>query len=219
MRTQLALIITVTMLASGCEFFDNDDDEVGDTGETGDGDGDGDGDPPPTQGFRVFPKFMLQDLPAVVTIDLDGVTSSPCELDEAAEGGYVCDAGSLQVNSVATVSVEKDGFISAVRHPTVTFHQIVPLEVHLAVEGGPTGVWSPCVVAGELETCADLCAAFESSCAVTSCATDQEEWPIATYETFADADCTMPIESLAQACESSLSLDGTVGSLHCCCAS
>jgi hypothetical protein len=218
MRTQLGLIISVVMLAGGCEFFGNDDDdEVGDTGETGDGDGDGD--PPPSQGFRVFPKFMLQDLPAVVTIDLDGVTPLPCELDQAAEGGYVCDAGSLSPNSVATVSVAKDGFESAARHPTVVFNQIIALEVHLAVEGGPTGVWGPCVVAGEFETCADLCGAYQSSCAVTSCATDQAEWPIATYETFADADCTTPVESVALACESSLPVGGTVGSLHCCCAS
>src|SRR5690606_22161727 len=145
----------------------------------------------PSQGFRVYPKFMLQDLPAIVTIELDGVTASPCELDGAAEGGYLCDAGVLAADSSATIRVDKDGFDSAVRHPVVVFNQIVPLEVHLAVEGGPTGSWSACTAVGEFETCADLCATVQSSCVVTSCATEDPEWPVASYQTFTDAECTM----------------------------
>jgi hypothetical protein len=212
-----SLILSIVLLAGGCGFFDGDDDELGDTGDVGDGDGDGDGDPPPSQGFRVFPKFMLQDLSAVVTIEIDGFTATPCQLDQAPEGGYVCDAGTLAVNSLATVQIDRDGFESAVRHPTVVFNQIVALEVHLAVEGGPTGQWSPCTIADEFETCADLCATLEGSCVVTSCATEQDEWPIATYETFSDQACTTPIDSLALACESSLPSSNTAGSLRCCC--
>ncbi|MFO7561887.1 MAG: hypothetical protein R6X02_04545 [Enhygromyxa sp.] len=216
MRSKLALIMVAT-LAGGCSFFDDDDgdDEVGDTGEVGDGDGDDD--PPPTQGFRVFPKFMLQDLSAIVTIEIDGITPTPCELD-LDQGGYVCDAGELPADSSASVWIEKDGFEGALRRPMVVFNQIIPLEVHLAVEGGPSGSWSSCAAAGEFETCAELCASFEDSCLVTSCATEQEDWPIATYETYSDADCTTPLESLALGCESSLPVTGTVASLRCCCA-
>jgi hypothetical protein len=53
---------------------------------------------------------------------------------------------------------------------------------------------------------------------VTSCATGQEEWPLATFETFADAECTMLVESVALACENELPIAGTVAALRCCCA-
>src|SRR5690606_33385157 len=120
MRTnQLAAIIMAGSLGlGGCGFFAGDDDDFGDdNGESESGDGDGDDDPPPTQGFRVHPKFMLQDLAAIVTIEVDGITASPCELDGAPEGGYVCDAGWLPADSTATIRVEKDGFDTAVRAP------------------------------------------------------------------------------------------------------
>ena len=165
-RTQLTSLLA--LLASGCGFFSDDDDgaDFGDDSEASDTGTDDGEEPPPSQGFRVFPKFMLQDLSAIVTIELDGVTPLPCELDDALEGGYLCDASSLPAGGIATVMVEKDGFASAVRHPQLVYGQITTLEVHLAVEGGPTGVWSACHVAGEFATCADLCATFQSSCMV-----------------------------------------------------
>jgi hypothetical protein len=214
------LISFVMLLASGCEFFQGEEDtDFGDDSEDTDTGGTEDtGELPPSQGFRVFPKFMLQDLSAVVTIDLDGLTPSPCELDGAAEGGYLCDAGVLPAGASATILIEKDGFDSAVRHPQVVFGSITPLEVHLAIEGGPPGVWSACHPAGDFGSCTDLCATFGGSCVVTSCATGQEEWPLATFETFADAECTMLVESVALACENELPIAGTVAGLRCCCA-
>ena len=160
---------------------------------------------------------MLQDLPAIVTIELDGVTATACELDGAPEGGYVCDASGLPADALATIRVDKDGFDTAYRNPVVVYYQIVPLEIHMAVEGGPTGSWSACVAAGDFETCADLCASVQGSCAVTSCATEDPQWPIASYQTFADAECTTQIEDLAQACESPLPVAGTIAALRCCC--
>jgi hypothetical protein len=221
-RTQLIFLSgLLASFASGCELFPGQDgaefDDGGDESDTGTTD-DGE-DPPPTQGFRVFPKFMLQDLSAIVTIDLDGVTPLPCEIDGAPEGGYLCDASQLPAGGIATIVIEKDGFASAVRHPQLVYGQVTALDVHVAVEGGPSGIWSACHVAGDFSTCADLCATFQSSCVVTSCATADAEWPISTYETFADAECTTPVESVALACENELPLAGTVAALRCCCAS
>lgn len=220
-KRSIQLTVLLASLASGCELFpgsqeDSDFGDDSDTSDTGTDDGD---ELPPSQGFRVFPKFMLQDLSAIVIIELDGVTPLACELDDAPEGGYLCDASSLPAGAVATVIVEKDGFASAVRHPTLSYGQIIALEVHLAVEGGPTGVWSGCHAPGEFATCTELCASTQSSCAVTSCATTNPEWPIATYELFADAECLTPLQGIAYACEDSLPLAGSVAALRCCCAS
>jgi hypothetical protein len=218
---ELRFMLLVALLASGCEFFQGDDDtDFGEDTygtETGDPTTDTGEDPPPTQGFRVFPKVMALDVPAIVTIELDGITPSSCELDDAVEGGYVCDAGVLPDGGTATIYVEKDGFDMAVRHPQVLFNQIAPLEVHLAVEGGPTGVWSECHSAGGFGSCADLCETFVSSCLATACATDDPEWPIATYQTFADAECTTLVESVPAACETPLPAEGTVPGMRCCC--
>lgn len=213
-RTSIAL--TLALLLGGCGLFSDGDDvaDFSDESETG---SDDDGDQPPTRGFRVFPKFMLQDVAGVVTIDLGGPTPLACELDDV-EGGYVCDADSLASHSIATITVDKDGFASAVRHPQVPFNQIVPLEVHLAVEGGPTGVWSECQAIGEFGTCEQLCGALQSSCAAASCATADPEWPVASYETFADPECTTPIDSVVASCESELPLTGSSVALRCCCA-
>ena len=220
MRREFRALLTVTLLgASGCEFFGGDDLGDGDSGTDGPDTDDPDTgeEPPPSQGLRVFPKFMLQAVPAIVTIASDGVSSSACELDPP-DGGYVCDAGGMQSGSLATIEIERDGFEMAVRHPEVPFNQIIALDVHLAVAGGPTGEWSPCAIAGDFASCEDLCATFVGSCQVTSCATDQPEWPLATYETFTDAECGAPVESVALACDGELPAAGVVGSLRCCCA-
>jgi hypothetical protein len=220
---ELRFSVLVALLASGCEFFQGEDDtdfgeaesgetETDETTDTGE-------DPPPTQGFRVFPKFMVQDVPAIVTIELDGITPSTCELDDAPEGGYVCDAGVLPDGGIATIYVEKDGFEIATRHPQVLFNQIAPLDVHLMAAGAPTGVWSGCQAAGGFGSCADLCESFQNSCLVTSCATDEPEWPIATLQTYADAECTVLLENLTSTCEEPLPGADTVVALKCCCAS
>ena len=202
-------------LTSGCEFFGGDDgaefdDDQSETEGTGDTD-----EPALEQGFRVFPRFMLQDVSAVVTLEVDGFSPSTCALDPV-EGGYVCDATGSANGSPALIRVERDGFELASRLAEVVWFQIVPFEVHLAVAGGPTGTWSPCTPVGSFATCDEVCASVTSSCAVTSCATDQPQWPIATTETFADAECLARIESLADACETPLPVAGPVA-LRCCC--
>jgi hypothetical protein len=159
---------------------------------------------------------MLQDVPAIVTIEIDGMTPETCELDGALEGGYLCDASSLPASGIATVVVEKDGFAGAVRHPQLSYGQIIALDVHLAIEGGPTGVWSDCQPAGQFTNCVELCGVVEGSCAVTSCATSNPESPIATYESFADAECITPAQQGAIACEDNLPFSDAAQ--RCCCA-
>ncbi len=216
----LGLCVAVAMLAGGCELFGNDDgDELGDD-ESGDDNSETTGEElAPSRGFRVYPKYMRKEVPAIVTIELDGISPAACELDGDAAGGYLCDADELQNGSLATIMVERDGFDMAIRHPEVPFNQIIPLEVHLAVEGGPTGSWSPCTVAGEFETCDDLCGTFAGTCAVTSCATDDPEWPLASMQTFLDSECVEQVESLASACEEPLLGAAVTAGLRCCCAS
>lgn len=201
-------------LVGGCEFFDNNDeadlgaDEL-DTGTSDDG-----GDPPPSRGFRVFPKFMLIDVPAIVTIDLDGVSATACPVD-AIDGGYLCDASDLQDGSLATLEVVRDGFDTALRHPEVQFAQIVDLEVHLAVEGGPSGVWSECTPALDWDSCDAVCAAnFMDACSPTSCSTDDPEWPLASFETYTDADC-LQLEASAVTCDAVPGAQAV--SARCCC--
>jgi hypothetical protein len=207
-------LFAATLLVSGCEFFDNDD-QSGDD-ETGTGDDEG-GDPQPTRGFRVFPKYLLHDVAAIVTIQGASGAFEACELD-AVEGGYVCDADALDHNTVATIDLRRDGFETALRHPLIPFSHILPLEVHLAVEGGPPGEWSPCVGLGEFATCADLCASVEAVCAATSCSTDDPEWPLATHQTFAASECAEePLDSLASSCDAALPVAGAAASLRCCC--
>ncbi|KIG17799.1 hypothetical protein DB30_02832 [Enhygromyxa salina] len=161
---------------------------------------------------------MLQAVPAIVTIEeADGTgTPSACMLDGAPEGGYVCDAAPL-IGMDALIRVDRDGFDSALRAAAILTNQIQPLDVHLSVEGGPTGTWSACVAAGEFDSCAVVCEAQMLGCVVTSCATDQPEWPIATVETFSSLECTDLRESLASSCEEQLPLTPHVASLRCCC--
>lgn len=215
--TPTKALLAALVLSGGCEFLDSDSDELADTSdESGESGTDG-GEPLPIEGFRVFPKFMLQDVAAIVTIETAGLPAEPCVLDDAPEGGYLCDAEDLP-GTVATIRVEKDGFDSAVRNPEIQAYAITPLEVHLAAWGGPTGTWSACTAAGEFQTCAELCAAEQLGCAVTSCATESVDSPIATFETFTGPNCDLVLESLAAACDQSLPLAGQAESLRCCCA-
>ncbi|PRQ03938.1 hypothetical protein [Enhygromyxa salina] len=211
--------------SAGCGLLGTGDD-AGDDGRYEDTYDDTSGDtdiptPAPTEGFRVSPKFMLQAVAAIVTIEADDGTGSPiaCELDDAPEGGYVCDAAQLPGPS-ATLRVDRDGFDGAVRVAEILPNQIQALDVHLVVEGGPTGAWSACVGAAEFDSCAVVCEQQQLGCAVTSCPTDQPQWPVATLETFSSVECADPLESLleslASSCES-MPLSPDVASLRCCC--
>lgn len=222
-KSRLIAAWIAPLLLCGCGILDAQDSAF-DTDDGFDESTDTDEPPPaPTEGFRVFPRFMLQSIPAIVTIEAsDG--SGPalaCELDGAPEGGYVCDAG-LLAGIYATIRVDKDGFEGTVRNPEILTNQIHELDVHLSVEGGPTGVWSACVAPGEFDSCAALCEGQMTSCAVTSCATEQVEWPIATLETFTSLECVDPLEALVEApassCDELLPVNPDVLSLRCCCA-
>jgi hypothetical protein len=91
---------------------------------------------------------------------------------------------------------------------------IESLDVHLAPAGGPGGVWSACAPGGMFETCADVCVDQGMTCAVTSCETGQDEWPIATLRTHETDMCDLEIESAASSCDDPLP---QATSLECCC--
>lgn len=206
----------LTLLVVGCEFFPNaqDDADFGE-GESTTGDGDGDtGDPlPPREGFRVFPKYLLQSVPAVVTVERDAVQYE-CPLDDAPEGGYVCDATAFPAGPVS-ITIERDGFDTAARHPELVPEAIISLDVHLSPAGGPTGTWSTCVPAGTFLTCGDVCSNEMLACVVASCATGQDEFPIASLATFSDAECVVGSENIASTCSDSLPVGAPA--LRCCC--
>lgn len=214
---QSSMVAAALTLLVGCEFFPNVQDgadfgEFETSGTTGDGDT---GDPlPPREGFRVLPKYLLQEVPAVVTIERDAVQYE-CPLDAAPEGGYVCDATAMPAGPV-TIMIERDGFDAAVRHPELVPESIVPLDVHLSPAGGPTGTWSGCVAADAFLTCGDVCSNEMLACVVASCATGQDEWPIATLATFSDAECVVGSESFASTCNDSLPV-APAPALRCCC--
>lgn len=93
---------------------------------------------------------------------------------------------------------------------------IEALDVHLIVEGGPPGTRSACVPAGMFETCGDVCTHEMRACAVSSCATGQAEWPVASFEVYEASECATALESIAGTCDEPLTSEG-VGSLRCCC--
>jgi hypothetical protein len=213
----LSLLILASMASiAGCGFVEDVFDDQGDDDDTstsGDGDGDDTDDPiPPREGFRVFPKYLLQDVPAVVTIERDAVPYD-CPLD--VDGGYVCDATAMPAGPVP-LTIERDGFDVAVRNPELVPEQIPTLEVHLSPAGGPTGTWSACVPAGSFATCGDVCSNEMLACVVTSCATGQDEYPIATLATFSDAECVTSFENIASTCNDPLPI-GAAAALRCCC--
>ena len=214
--------VTLALGLGACSVLGGaDEDDLGDeTGSDDDGDEEESGDDGPVipiEGFRVFPKYMLVDVPAVVTIEENQVLQE-CPLDDV-DGGYLCDADAL-AGTFATIKVERDGFDPAVRNPEIETNQLVELDVHLNFEGGSTGTWSACVAAGEFETCDALCGNEMLVCTVADCDTEDLEWPLATRQDFAAEDCLdEPIESFAEACDVTLpEVGGTVASVRCCCA-
>ena len=215
---RFAFVAVLSTLA-GCGFLNNiqDDGEV-DFGEDGTtsttGDGDGDEPDPPRDGFRVFPKYLLIDVPAVVTVEREAVQYE-CPLDPGPDGGYVCDATAQPAGPV-TITIQRDGFDMAVRHPELVPYSIVPLDVHLAPAGGPTGTWSSCVAAGAFLTCGDVCTNEMLGCVVASCATDQAEFPIASLATFSDAECLVSAENLTPTCSDALPAAPALA-MKCCC--
>jgi hypothetical protein len=210
------IVAAAASLLMACSFFDRgaDDDADEGTGTTGSDDG-ADTSPLPGEGFRVFPRYRLHDVPAVVTVEVEQMPKG-CPAD-AVDGGYLCDTSEIGDDSV-TINVKHDGFDPAVRHPMISPGQLVPLDVHLAAAGGPAGTWSDCVAAGSVEDCHEVCQLAEGQCVAASCATDDPEWPLATHETFDDADCaSTPLDSLAAACGEPLPAETDVVALRCCC--
>lgn len=201
------LTAALVLCLSGCGIFDDSDqfdDEDTDTGEP---------EPePPREGFRVHPKYLLMDVPAVVTVERGG-PPEVCPLDENL-GGYVCDA--TAVASTVTITVERDGFDPAVRNPVITPEQIVDFDVHLSPTGGPTGMWSGCVAAGQFQTCGDVCTDQMLECVVASCGVDNPEAPIATVQTFQDGECMVPLDGYVTTCNEALPI-AAGPSLRCCC--
>jgi hypothetical protein len=93
----------------------------------------------PDEGFRVFPKYMLQDVQAVVTMVAEGGNEAvPCPADTLQAGGYLCDTGPLFAAGGVSIWVERDGFEPAQRDAVIQALTVQVLEVHLSVEGGPT---------------------------------------------------------------------------------
>jgi hypothetical protein len=220
MRTLVMLqSAAAALLLASCGFFDDAQDSDfgdGDTGTTTLDDGNDTDEPqPPREGFRVFPKYLLQDVPAVVTVERDAIQHE-CPLDEGPDGGYVCDATAQPAGPV-TITVERDGFDTAVRHPQLVPEQIPALEVHLAPAGGPTGTWSECVPADAFLTCGDVCNNQMLGCEVASCATGQEEWPIATLASFSDGECVASLENFVLTCSDALSVVTPAAAVRCCC--
>ncbi len=214
--TTPALACALTII-SGCELFPNDDegsfyDEIGGT------DDDDTPPDPPSEGFRVFPKYLLQDVPAIVTIDGPDLDPAQCFLDPLDEGGYLCDTDELP-GPTTTVYIERDGFEPTTRELELP-SSLIDVEVHLSPEGGPTGTWSECVASDAFVTCEDVCTQAGLPCAPASCATEDPLSPIASSQAFATLECVdAPTSSLVLSCEAGLpAADELNVGLRCCCA-
>lgn len=182
----------------------------------------GDAEEPPDEGFRVFPKYMLQDVQAVVTMVADGEDEAvPCPADTLEAGGYLCDTGPLSAANEVTIWVERDGFEPAQRDAVIEALTLQSLEVHLSIEGGPTGLWSDCTSLDTFATCADVCAAGEMVCAPASCAVGEDSDALATSRVFGDLECSDDGQFAAtQACNAELpEPDMEVQAVRCCCES
>ena len=205
------LALLLSLGASACNIFDDGSDEQGEETETGPEQAPW----PPEQGFRVLPKYLLQDIPAIVTLDVEG-EAQPCLLDTQ-DGGYLCDT-SAAPGPTALVQVERDGFEPATRTPTIP-NGLEELAVHLYVEGGPTTQWSACVGADEFVDCLGLCEAQALGCVPASCPSDDESVPVASARSFADLDCLMPaLAPSVTACEEPLAPPSEeIMAYQCCC--
>ena len=211
-----SLLAVVPACSDDFFFDDGNDDDTSD--DSGDGDGDGEtGELPPTEGFLIYPKVLLQDASAVVSIESNGVVPEPCPLSD--EGGYLCDADGL-VGPTATVRVERSGFEPAVRQPMIQFNQIIPVDVHLLVEGAEFGTWSACAPIDQHLDCAAVCETMLGVCFAAGCETEDPETPVATMQTFSTMDCSdrAPFDHLANSCHVELA-GGTVAAaaVRCCC--
>lgn len=197
-------------------------DTTGSGAETGADDPTGEPPAPPDEGFRVFPKYMLQDVQAVVTMLAEGAEEAvPCPADTLQAGGYLCDTSPLSTADEVTIWVERDGFEPAQRDATIEPLTLQSLEVHLSIEGGPTGVWSDCTSLDLFATCADVCAAGEMVCAPASCAVGEDSDALATSRVFGDLECGGDGEFAAtQSCNAELpEPDMDVQAVRCCCES
>lgn len=176
----------------------------------------------PDEGFRVFPKYMLQDVQAVVTMVAEGEEEAvPCPADPSEAGGYLCDTSPVVAAGEVTIWVERDGFEPAQRVATIEGLTVQQLEVHLSIEGGPTGFWSDCTGLDTFATCADVCAAGELVCIPASCAVDEDSDALATSRVFADLECTEDGQLAAtQSCNTELpEPDAEIQAVRCCCES
>ncbi|MBV1861301.1 MAG: hypothetical protein KUG77_22980 [Nannocystaceae bacterium] len=174
------------------------------------------------EGFRVFPKYMLQDVQAVVTMLVEGDEETvPCPADTLEAGGYLCDTGPLSPADAVTIWVERDGFEPAQRAASIEPLTIQPLEVHLSIEGGPTGIWSDCTSLDTFATCADVCAAGEMVCVPASCVVEEDSDALATARVFGELDCTGEGQLAAtQSCNDEFpEPDMEVQAVRCCCES
>lgn len=221
-RTALFLLLGLHLVA--CDSLD--DTEL--SGTTGGGDpsaADGTTGEPnttPDEGFRVFPKYMLQDVQAVVTMVAEGEEEAvPCPADTLDAGGYLCDTEPLSSVDEVTIRVERDGFEPAQRVASIEGLTVQLLEVHLSVEGGPTGFWSDCTSLEAFATCADVCAAGEMVCIPASCAIDEDTDALATSRVFADLDCSEDGQlTETQSCNAELPQpDEEFQAVRCCCES
>lgn len=211
-----ALALAGLLTSSGCtdDFFglDGDDDEVGESSESGD-------EPEPSEGIRVFPRYQLVDVPAVVTIEDAEAGAAPqsCPADTGSEGGYLCDTLTLAASNLI-VRVERDGFEPVALAKSRPFGYVDTHAVHLVPIGGPLGVWSACVLRDAFANCDEVCAAEATTCTPTSCATGDPNEPIATVLGYEGSECVDPPSRIeAQACSSGPPAAFT-DSLRCCCA-
>lgn len=182
----------------------------------------GEVDTAPEEGFRVFPKYMLQDVQAVVTMVAEGMEDAvPCAADTLAAGGYLCDTGPLSPADEVTIRVERDGFEPAERDALIEAQTLEELEVHLSIEGGPTGLWSDCTLLDMFATCADICATADMACAPASCAVGEDSDALATARIFGDLDCVEGGElAEVQSCNAELpEATAEAAAVRCCCES
>jgi hypothetical protein len=200
--------VLVTLGVGGCSDAGEEDDTGGTDGhETY---------VPPAEGLRVFPKYMLAPVQAIVTLEPGG---QPVQCPPDADvGGYLCDINGIP-GATVLLRVDRDGFETALREPAIVQNPAESIEVHLSPEGGPTGTWSECSAVDTHASCADVCAAEGRVCSATSCATGDGSWPVATLESFAAAGCSgAPLEAAAAACGDALPVGGSgAESLRCCC--
>lgn len=220
-RIALALSLPCALLlTTACqpfELFPDGDDEVGETDDEVGEDGE---EPPPTEGFRVFPTYLLQSIPATVTIQAEGFNPAACELADDGDGGYLCDTSQFP-GPTATVLVDRDGFDQAKRDPELPAgNYFQDLEVHVAPEGGPPGIWSACAPIDTIESCGQLCGdEGDLVCAPTGCDHVDPENPLVTYQMFTTEDCSdeEPAGIVAACDEAPIDDQGVSLSIRCCC--